>query len=670
MSITGQETKAFNGVVGTKFTPLNDLDNRFSIKISNRHDNELRNELARYATRINEGNEYSAAVTKTREGGPYATILKDTASGREFAVIAYRSLDKNYPDTMPPADPYISTNYTIGELAGGKLVGTPAEAMAKMGLQEDMGFPVDNKSAVPGDEQWWLTQGLQNMIKNHQKQNRLELVEGGAKADQRSIMYRQTQFDYGINEHLDEKEMLMESTIEKMVHHRDASVDSKITQDDRNHHYSRMWRELDKLQEQKAEALKAIISPEKFMLDEDNRILPADGVDLANRYAQTSGDKMTMLGDINNLNRVGRVSEEALQASTVIKEGDTVVSSIRLKHFGSEADTNIYAVKTPQGQTWIRAERIDEGRTVAVNDIALGIIHINANKFKHGGITQEDEVVKQVLPESLRQIITSKQILDHKEWMAENSQDDVTQRYTAQNYVHGLRNHSTSPDNLFYASRELLAERVDNRFTIIDLDKKQAKLIDKLNLIPGSKEGSYSNSSYRGIGKGFIITDHSNDVRHVIGQYLVERTDANDPTTKTIQAKEFDLRLEENEKGIRIGFKDVPQGNIVIDIDPEKENSMLWQNNSFPRVVTSEHEGKSYEAKDSVEWNGSHVIAAIADSSDVKNTYDPKIEQNFGLGESHPALMKIHASVVGHTNTESMANNAIEAVKTPRRARI
>lgn len=665
---TIQETKAFNGVVGSEFSPLNDLDNRFLIKAADRLDDGLRNELARYATEVNKGNEYSAAVTKTREGGPYASILKDTASGREFAVIAYRSLDKNYPDTMPPADPYISTNYTIGEIVERKVVGTPAQALAKMGLQEDMGFPVNNKSDVPGDEQWWLSQGLQNMIKRQQKENRLELVADGAKVDQRSIMYRHTQFDYGLDEHFDEKKMLIESIVTDMVHHRDSSVDSKISQDDRNNHDAKMWRELDKLQAQKAEVLQAIISPEKFVLSDDNRILPADGVDLANRYAQTAGDKMTALGDINNLDRVGRVSDEALQASTVIKEGDNVLSAIRLKQFGGEAETNLYAVKAADGQSWVRAERINEGETVAVNGMALSLIDINGNKLKHGGNTPEEDVVKQILPESLRQLITSRQILDHKEWMAINSQDDVVQRYTAQNYVYSLKNQSSSPDDLFYASRELLAERIDNRFSVIDLDKKQAGLIDSFELIPGSKKNTYSNQEHRGISHGFVVTDHRDNTRQVIGQYLVERTDDKDPTIKTINAKEFNLALKQDEKEIRIGYDGEAQNNILMHIEPEKVDGLLEKSGHYQKTVTSEYEGASYEAKDAVKWNEAHILSAIANSSDIKSSYDPKIDNNFGMDDQHPALVKIQANF-NDAAANIEAENPDKTAKTSRRSR-
>lgn len=667
MSNTIQKTKAFNGVIGTEFAPLNDLDNRFLIKISDRLDDELRDELARYATVVNEGNEHSAAVTKTREGGPYATIVKDTASGREFAFIAYRSLDKNYPDTMPPADPYISTNYTVGELVDRKVVGTPAEAMAKMGLKEDMGFPVDKKTAVPGSEQWWLTQGLQNMIKEHQKENRLALGADSVKVDQRSIMNRQSQFERGIDEYLDEKELLIESITNQMVHHRNSSVDSKITQDERLEHEKRMWSKLDNLQEQQAKVLEVIIAPEKLMLNEDNRIVPADGFDLANHYAQTTDDKMTALGDINKAVRVGRISDEALQASTVINKGDTVLSAIRLKQFGNEDETNLYAVKAEDGQSWIRAERLNQGETIATNGMALSLIDIHHKKLKHGGHTSEEDVVKQILPESLRQMITSRQIMAHKEWLATDSVDDKVQHYLPHNYINAIKNTTSSPDELFYASRELLAERIDNRFSVVDLDKKQIALIDRFTLISGSKKNTYSNQEHRGISSGFIVTDHSDNTSQVIGQYLVERSDEKDPTIKTIQAKEFDLTLKESDTKMRISPSGRPQGNILASINPKKVNELMRQNSSHLKTVKSEYDERSYEAEDSIKWDGVHILATIANSPDVKNSYDPKIDNNFGMEGKHPALVKIQSSFETPAR-DGEANKTHEATHTPRRA--
>ncbi|WP_339343306.1 hypothetical protein [uncultured Psychrobacter sp.] len=667
MSNIIQKTKAFNGVVGTEFAPLNDLDNRFLIKISDRLDDELRDELARYATVVNEGNEHSAAVTKTREGGPYATIVKDTASGREFAFIAYRSLDKNYPDTMPPADPYISTNYTVGELVGRKVVGTPAEAMAKMGLKEDMGFPVDKKTAVPGSEQWWLTQGVQNMIKEHQKENRLALGADSAKVDQRSIMNNQSQFERGLDEYLDEKERLIESIVKEMVHHRNLSVDSKITQDERFEHEKLIWNKIDNLQEENAKVLDVIISPEKFVLDQDDRIVPADGVDLANRYAQTTDDKMTALGDINKAVRVGRVSDEALQASTVINEGDTVLSAIRVKQYGNEDETNLYAIKAEDGQSWIRAERLNQGETIAINGMALSLIDIHNKKLKHGGHTSEEDVVKQILPESLRQMITSKQIMAHKEWLASDSADDKVKYYLPHDYINAIKNSSSSPDDIFYASRELLAERIDNRFSVVDLDKKQIALIDRFTLISGSKKNTYSNQEHRGISSGFIVTDHSDNTRHVIGQHLIERSDEKDPTIKTIQAEPFDLTLKENEAKMRISPNGYPKGNILVDINPEKVNHLMQKNSSYLKTVKSEYDGQSYEAKDSIKWDGVHILATIANSPDIKNSYDPKIDNNFGMEGKHPALVKIQSSFDEPArNVESEKTH--ETAKMPRRA--
>lgn len=650
----------FDEILSDQFTPLDDLDNRFLVKKADRSDKELRDELARYATQVNEGNEYSAAVTKTREGGPHGTIVHDTVSGREFAVIAYRSLDKNYPESMPPADPYISTNYTIGELSGGEMIGTPADAMTKLGLHGDLGFPIDNKSAVANDELWWISKGFQNTVINKQKESRMELVAEGAKVGIRSIIYRETRFDYGMEEYLDEQKMLVDSIVQRMVHHRDSATDSKLTQHERNDHDTRMWETLDSLNEQRAHVLLAITSPEKFVVDDDKRIKPADGVDLANRYAQTSGDKMTALDDINGINRVGRVSDADMLASTVIQEKDIVLSAIKVKQFGSEADTNIYAIETPDGQSWIRAERVDEGELRAVNGEALKLIDINANKLRHGGDTPAADVVAQIMPEALRENIAKSQIADHKTWLNSGVTTVIPKTYAASDYVHGVTNKSISPDEAFHAARELLAARIDNRFTVSDLDKKQVARLEQFGLIPESDKPFYSNIEYLGGAKGFLVVDHSDSTIQVIGQHLIERTDPKDPSIKEVQTKEFDLALKPGAKEIRTAYDGLTHGNILLDIDPMRQDELLYSPSSH-RPVMARHNGRLYESDEGSRWLGADVISGIARSADVKTAYDPKIENNFGMDGPHPARTKIESLAAEKPKVDASVENTVDA---------
>lgn len=647
---------------------LNDADDRFLVADIDTNNQALRESLAEYVVENNKDANYvSQAMMKYGvtgdEGGPTGQRLVDTISNREFAVIQYAEIAGKL-DKEKPFEEQASFSVILSEIKDNKAVGTPESAAKAMGLPEGVKFD--------------STDNLRDVISSYQNDQPRPEDNGRPASDTRAVITAHTKREAALDSYLETQKELIEQTTEKLAEQTRTVDLSTLPKDERIKAWAIQTKLSNQVKEAQLNALKAIVTPEKFDVSNDGTAYLVNAEDLNNQFAKTTDNTTIPLGDPENKYNIGKVSPAHIEDSPSILEGEKVLTAIRVRASGEEnVDTNIYTIQDDD-EIWVRAERVSKDGFELLDEQALAAIGVNSDKIVMGGDTPASKVIEQVSPAGLREHIARRQILDNKLWKKEPAfGSEPVKEHKATDWAYPRSSddgNSTHSVLEVRALNQINAQKVDNRTTVVDLSAKQIQQLEDFALIREAGFESSKGYDYVGGASGHIIIDHKNDVTQVIGQTLIN-TDRNDgPGFKKIETNAFDFAMRPDRPdsiGVQYAVSGSSPGTISMDVWSaayNEANGDEWE--LAGDAMRAEFKGEQVST-DSTRYTGKNVVEALVDSDDIVHDNDPKMLNNFGRGIKHDSVVSLErASALRHGDDMKMeSTDRIEPAK-PARAKM
>lgn len=649
-----------------KHEKLNDADDRFLVAQIDATDQALRESLAEYVVQNNKDASYiSKAIMKYGatgdEGGPTGQRLVDTINNREFAVIHYAEIAGKL-DKEKPFEEQASISVILSEIKDNKAVGTPESAAKAMGLPE--GVKLNS------------TDNLRDVISSHQNDQPRPEDNGRPAVDARSVIANHSKREVAIDSYLEDKKAFIEQAKEALTAHDAGSNLESLSKEERLKSWAIRTSLNNQVKQQQLEVLKAIVTPEKFEVNNGGDAQLVNAEDLNNRFAKTTDNTTIPLGDPDNKYNIGKVSKTHMEDSPSILDGEKVLTSIRVRASGEDkVDTNIYAIQSGD-ETWIRAERVSLDGFTMTDEDALAYIGVDSNKFIMGGDTPAAKVVEQVSPAGLREHVARQQILNNKLWKKEPAfGNESVKEHKAADWAYPRSNDDGNATHSVLEVRalnEISAQKADNRTTVVDLSAKQVEQLEDFGIIREAKIAPREGYDYVGGASGHIIIDHKNDVTQVIGQAIIN-TDRNAGVNfKKIEATEFDFAIRPDRPdsvGIQYAVAGSSPGTLDINLFSSAYNEAHGDEWELSGVaMRADFKGQEVTAKDATRYTGKNVVEALVVSPDIVNEEDPKIYNNFGRGIKHESVVNLErASSLRHGyDTKIDAMNNIEPKKAAR----
>ncbi|WP_339343308.1 hypothetical protein [uncultured Psychrobacter sp.] len=652
-----------------KHEKLNDADDRFLVAQIDAADHALRESLADYVVKNNKDANYiSQAMMKYGvtgdEGGPTGHRLVDTISNREFAVIQYAEIAGKL-DKEKPFEEQASFSVILSEIKDNKAVGTPESAAKAMGLPEGVKFD--------------STDNLRDVISSYQNDQPRPEDNGRPASDTRAVITAHTKREAALDSYLETQKEIIEQTTEQLVEENRTVDLSTLPKDEQLKAWAIQTNLRNQVKETQLNALKAIVTPEKFDVSNDGTAYLVNAEDLNNQFAKTTDNTTIPLGDPENKYNIGKVSLAHIEDSPSILAGDKILTAIRVRASGDDkVDTNIYAIQNGD-ENWIRAERVSQDGFEMIDEQALRSIGVNSDKLMMGGDTSASQVIEQVSPAGLREHIARQQILANKVWKKEPAfGSEPVKEHKAADWAYPRS--SDDGDSVHSvlevrALKQINAQKVDNRTTVVDLSAKQVQQLEDFALIREAGIESGKGYDYVGGASGHVIIDHKNNVTQIIGQALIN-TDRNDgPGFKKIEVTEFDFAMRPDRPD-RIGVQYAVSGSSpgIIDIDVfsstyNEAHGDEWELGGD--AMRADFKGEQVMVADEPRFTGKNIVEALAASDDIVYDNDPKMLNNFGRGIKHDSVISLErASALRHGHDVKMeAMDRIEPAK-PARAKM
>lgn len=647
---------------------LNDADDRFLVAEIDTSDQALRESLAEYVVQNNKDANYiSQAMMKYGvtgdEGGPTGQRLVDTISNREFAVIQYAEIAGKL-DKEKPFEEQASFSVILSEIKDNKAVGTPESAAKAMGLPE--GVKLNS------------TDSLRDVISSYQNDQPRPENNGRPAPDTRAVITAHTKREAALDSYLETQKELIEQTKDQLLE-QTRSVDlSTLPKDKQLKAWAVQTNLRHQVKSQQLNALKAIVTPEKFDVSNDGTAHLVNADELNNQFAKTTDTTTIPLGDPENKYNIGKVSPAHIEDSPSILAGDKILTAIRVRASGDDkVDTNIYAIQNGD-ENWIRAERVSQDGFEMIDEQALRSIGVNPDKLMMGGDTPASQVIEQVSPAGLREHVARQQILNNKLWKKEPAfGSEPVKEHKATDWAYprssddGDGTHSVLEVR---ALNQINAQKVDNRTTVVDLSAKQVQQLEDFALI---REAGFKNDEsydYVGGASGHIIIDHKHDVTQVIGQTLINTDRNSGQGFKKIEVTEFDFAMRPyrpDRIGVQYAVAGSSPGPIDIDVFSSAYNEAHgdeWELGGD--AMRAEFKGEQVNTDDT-RFTGKNIVEALAASDDIVHDNDPKMLNNFGRGIKHDSVISLErASALRHGHDVKMeAMDRIEPAK-PARAKM
>lgn len=652
---------------------LGDIDNRFSVAEIPQDIFTLRREFGEYVIKNSEDLDVRDRVAikygMPGEEGPKGHSVVDTISNRKFALI-------RYPKVVGGTEQELGVGFTLGEFKNNKIVGTPEDAAQAMGLPAD--FKIDDLPSLAAVERkdFSVEDVLRDAINQEQALQNGPDVNGGPAVDTRNMLASHSKREAAIDNYLEDQKVLIDNTKQDMTDFDALLNNDTATKEERIAHFAKRTAMANEIKNQELNVLKAIVTPEKFTLDSEGKAVLVDADDLNNRFAKTREQTTIPLGDPNGKYNIGKVSAAHIEDSPSILEGDTILSSIRVRTSGDDhADVNIYAVKN-EGQAWLRAEKVSMDGFEALDAEAFAGIGIDSNKFVVGGDTLPAQVIEQITPAALQENIARRQILNHNTWKGEPGfAGEPVKEHKASDWTYprstdeGDYQHSVLEVR---ALNEIQARKADNRTTVTDLSAKQIKNLEEFGIIRHAQIKKDKGYEYIGGASGHLITDHLNNSVQLVGQTMVN-TDRNsgvgEPKVETV---EFDIAIRPDRPdriGIQYPVSGSSQGSIGIDVYAsayQEQHGHDWE--LAGDAMRADFKGQSVVDTDETRYTGKNIVEALSVSTDIIHSDDPKMHNNFGRGIKDESVVNLERATELRTGHD-MKMEAMDRIEPTRLSR-
>lgn len=602
-----------------KFISLGDMDNRFSVAPDSKSDAAFIKSVHDNIRAKTKLDAVSDALMTGLGGGPNVTRVRDSITGDEFALMSYSAVEEGYDSKGLELADAVVTKYAAAEIKNGVVVGSDQDAYRKMGIPTGLGLPESQPSVVTLNTQDLIKpENLRRSMLKAQEENRINLKDRAGPLDYRGAVRQHYKVIDGLASFIDEAAFEVRRNKEVLERIDIAYGDRNLSFDEQARVNVEKKRVNDVIEKHKIDGTRAVISPGLFEIDKDGKAFLSDSADLSNRFAQVKDSSMIPLTDVEGRYSIGKVSQQSLASSPNIKDGDTVLSSIRVKTSDSSADTNIYTVNDGN-ETWIRAERVEAGVVTMSNGDALGAIGIDGDKLLMGGEHTDARISAQIAPRALREHISEAQIKLNAKIMTDTLTDESAST---------LKASSLATDT----QEAVTAKEIDGRWTVEPLTRIQISDLEALGVIPGADKDSTAGYDYAQTYSAIVVTDNNHDNSagprsRIVGQSIINSDYNSGPGQKKTEVVDYEVFMPAVNDTDNRGMGWV-RGDTFIDSTSSAIAASLSNeaNNAEPVYLSGKPIMDSYAMKPE------NIMQTLLDSEQANNKVDPKMTNKYGLG--------------------------------------